>query len=68
MMILVFGLELVVDSGFRDTERIGDHLQRRSADAVIGEQVQRGDRDSGLGGATRDGAELPDPGGVTQSE
>jgi hypothetical protein len=27
-------------------ESVGDHLQRRTADTVIGEQVQRGDEDA----------------------
>ena len=32
----------MVDSGFRDPDGVSDHLQRRTADTVLGEQVQRG--------------------------
>ncbi len=39
---IVFGPELVVNSGFRDPDGVGDHLQRGSADAVPSEQIQRG--------------------------
>jgi len=31
----------VVNSGFGDSNGVGDHLQRRAADTVCGEQVQR---------------------------
>ena len=45
---LVLGLELVVDRGFRDADGVGDHLQRGSADPVIGDQIQRGVENTGL--------------------
>ena len=35
---LVLGGELVVDGRLGDTDLVGDHLERRPADAVIGEQ------------------------------
>lgn len=43
---LLLGSELVVHSGFRDPYRIGDHLQRGTANAVLGEQIQRGIKDT----------------------
>ena len=43
---LLLGSELVVHSGFRDSYRIGDHLQRGTADAVLREQIQRGIEDT----------------------
>jgi hypothetical protein len=39
---LFFGPELMVDSSFRYTDGVSDHLQRRTADTVCGEQIQRG--------------------------
>lgn len=33
---VVLRLELIVDSGFRHTEGVGDHLQRRPADTMLG--------------------------------
>ena len=38
----VLGRELVVHGRLRDAEGVGDHLQRRAADAVVGEQLERG--------------------------
>ena len=38
---LVLGPELVVDGGLGDTDRVGDHLQRRAARTVSGEQDER---------------------------
>ncbi len=39
---LFFSPELMVDSSFRYTDGVSDHLQRRTADTVCGEQIQRG--------------------------
>ena len=62
---LVLGLELVVDRRLRDADGVGDHLQRRAAHAVLGEQVERGGDDAALGravaaGCSRRGARLGD--------
>ncbi len=35
---LFLGLELVIDGRLGDADRVGDHLQRRAADAVVGDQ------------------------------
>jgi hypothetical protein len=56
---LVLGPELVVDSGFRDPYGIRDHLQRRCADAVLGEQVQRGIKYARPRWAVLDDPQLP---------
>ena len=45
---LVLGLELVVDRGLRHADGVGDHLERRAVDPVLGEQVERGGDDPGL--------------------
>ena len=50
---LVLGLELVVDSAFRDTERVGDHPIGRRTDAVLGEQRRRRVQDPQLRRAAR---------------
>jgi hypothetical protein len=39
----------VVDRGLGDPDGVSDHLQRRSADTVVGEQIQRGAQNAGLG-------------------
>jgi hypothetical protein len=62
---LVLGLELVVHSRFRHAERVGDHLQRRTADTVIREQVQRGEQNAGLCCAARGRGEPSDRSRVT---
>jgi hypothetical protein len=46
---LVLGLELVVDGRLRHPDGIGDHLQRGTADAVLGEQARGGADDAGSG-------------------
>ena len=46
---LVLGPVLVVDGRLRHAEGVGDHPERRAADAVPGEQVERGGDDPGLG-------------------
>ena len=51
---LLFGFELVVDRGLRHPNGIGDHLQRGSADTVLGDQLQGGVQDAWLRGAARD--------------
>ncbi len=56
---LLLGSELVVDSSFRDPDGVGDHLQRRTADTVLGEQVQRGIKHTRAGGAVLDDPQLP---------
>jgi hypothetical protein len=56
---LLFGPELVVDSSFRDPDGVSDHLQRRTADAVLGEQVQRGIQYARPSGAVLDDSQLP---------
>jgi hypothetical protein len=38
---LVLGVVLVVDGGLRHADRVGDHLERGAADAVLGEEVER---------------------------
>ena len=50
---LVLGGELVVDRRLRHTDRVGDHLERRPADAVVGEQRECGGDDPGLRGGVR---------------
>ena len=42
-------LEVVVDGGLGDPQRVGDHLQRRALDPVFGEQAQRRLQQSGPG-------------------
>ena len=59
---LVLGLELVVDRGLRHADGVGDHLQRRPVDTVLGEQVERGGDDPGLRGGARDGPQPADRG------
>jgi hypothetical protein len=39
---LLFGSELLVDGGFRNPDGVREHLQRRAADTVLGEQIERG--------------------------
>jgi hypothetical protein len=53
---LVLGLELMVDGGLGYADGVRDHLQRRAADAVLGEQPGRGADDARLGRADRDGS------------
>ncbi len=43
---VVLGLELMVDSTFRDADRVGDHPVRRRADTVFGEKLERGVEDA----------------------
>ena len=50
-------LELVVDGGLRDSEGVGDHLQRRAADPVLAEQLGRGGDDAQLRGAAGGGSQ-----------
>ena len=50
---LVLGVVLVVHRGLRHADLVGDHLQRRPADAVLGEQLDRRGDDAGLGGGGR---------------
>ena len=56
---IVFGPELVINSRFRDSDGVGDHLQRGSTDAVHGEQLQRGIEHPGARGAVLDELQLP---------
>lgn len=56
---LLLGPELVVDSGFCDPNGVSDHLQRRTADTVLGEQVQRGIQHTRPGSAVLDEARAP---------
>jgi len=46
---LVLGLELMVDGGLGYADGVRDHLQRRAADAVLGEQPGCGGDDARLG-------------------
>jgi hypothetical protein len=55
---LLLGSELVVHSRFCDSHRIGDHLQRGTADAVLSEQIQRGIEDTCPGRAVLDDPQL----------
>jgi alkylation response protein AidB-like acyl-CoA dehydrogenase len=47
---LLLGPELVVDRRLRHPDGVGDHLQRRAAHAVLGEQVDGSVHDAQLGG------------------
>jgi hypothetical protein len=49
----------VVDRGLGDADGISDHLQRRSADTVVGEQFQRSAQDAALSRSALDSAERP---------
>jgi hypothetical protein len=51
----------VVDRGLRDADGVGDHLERRPADAVIGEELEGGVDGVSLGGAVA-GRSLPETG------
>jgi len=46
----------VIDGRFRHADGVGDHLQRRPADTMLGEQPGSGADDAGLRGRTRDRA------------
>ncbi len=54
---LFFGLELPVHGGLRDTHLVGDHLQRRTADALVADQFQGRVHHPCLSGGARDRAE-----------
>ena len=56
---LLLRAELVVDSRFGDPDGVSDHLQRGSADAVLGEQVQRGIEHASPGGTVLYHPQLP---------
>lgn len=56
---LLFGPELVVDGGFRDPDGVGDHLQRRAADTVLGERIERGIQYARPRGAVPDDLQFP---------
>ena len=45
---LVLGLELVYIRRLRHPDRVGDHLQRRAAHAVVGEELDRSRDDASL--------------------
>ena len=63
---LVLGLELVVDRRLRHADGVGDHLERRAVDPVLGEQAERGGDDPGLRRAPGDVAQpLRGPGPAT---
>ena len=51
---LLLGFELVVDGRLGDSDGVGDHLQRGSADSVLGDQPQCGVQDACLRGAAGD--------------
>ena len=57
---LVLGLELVVDRGLRHADGVGDHLERRPVDTVLGEQAEGGIDDADLRGCARNGAQAAD--------
>ena len=54
---LFLGLELPVDRRLGHAHRVGDHLQRRAADAALGDQFQRRVQYAGLRGGAGDRAE-----------
>jgi len=56
---LLFGPELMVDGSFRNTNGVSDHLQRRAADAALGEQIQRGIKNARPSGAVPDDLQFP---------
>ena len=58
--------ELVVDRGLRDTDRVGDHLERGAGRAVIGEQFERGGDGPALNRAVLRGSRLKAFGGCGQ--
>ena len=60
---LVLGVVLVVDRRLRDADRVRDHLQRRSRDPVLAEELERGVDNARLRGREGRGAERARGGG-----
>jgi len=56
---LLLGPELMVDSSFGDPYGVGDHLQRRTADTVPGEEIQRRIEYARAGSAVLDYPQFP---------